>query len=56
MAAGRQNPEALLSLKGAHCQGSAVQQSLLQEKELNMALSKNKHKPENSGQVKQRSQ
>jgi hypothetical protein len=42
MAAGGQNPEALLSLKGAHCQGSAVQQNLLQEKELNMQLSTNK--------------
>lgn len=45
MAAGRQNPEALLSLKGAHCQGSAAaQQNLLQDKELNVELSKDKRK------------
>jgi hypothetical protein len=44
MAAGRQNPEALLSLKGAHCQGSAAQQNLLQDKELNVELSKHKGK------------
>lgn len=56
MAAGRQDPEALLSLKGAHCQGSAVQQKLLQEKELNKELSEIKHKPKDSGQVKQRNQ
>lgn len=44
MAAGPQNPEALLSLKGAHCQGSAAQQNLLQDKELNTELSKDKAK------------
>lgn len=44
MAAGPQNPEALLSLKGAHCQGSAAQQNLLQDKELNTELSKTKER------------
>lgn len=56
IAAGQQDPEAVLSLKGTHCQGSAVQQKLLQEEELNMEHSKNKQKPKSSGQVKQSSQ
>lgn len=50
MAAGPQNPEALLSLKGAHCQGSAAQQNLLQDKELNTELSKDKGKAKHRAQ------
>lgn len=52
----RRHPEALLSLKGAHCQGSAVKQNLLQGREANVDISRNKRNPKTSGPVKQKNQ